>query len=111
MLSSFLKICQYTIYGALILSGVGLLTSAYGSGTEHEFIRRVGMSLFWTGGAFFLLAKGVAILFPIYLTVRVCGFRAIKEQRFSMACWILGGAAMIFYGFVVLCLAWKRYFL
>jgi hypothetical protein len=110
MRSSFIKICQYAIYGAAILSGVGLLTAAYGSGTEHESISRVGMSLFWSGIAFFLLAKGAAILFPIYLTLRVCGFRTPKEQRFSMSCWILGGAAMIFYGFVVLCLAWKRYF-
>jgi hypothetical protein len=110
MLSSCIKICQYTIYGAAILSGIGLLTSAFGSGTEHESISRVGMSLFWTGGAFFLLAKGAGILFPVYSTVRVCGFRAIKEQRFSLACWILGGAAMVFYGFAVLYLAWKRYF-
>src|SRR5580698_7254204 len=110
MLSSFIKICQYWIYRAAILSGVGLLISAYGSGTEQEAIRRVGMSLFWTGGAFFLLAKGAGILLPICLTVRVCGFRAFKEQRFSMVGWILGGAVMIFYGFAVLYLAWKRYF-
>jgi hypothetical protein len=109
--SSFAKYCQFTIFGGLILGGIGLLISAYGSGTEHELVRRVGMSLFWSGGAIFLLAKGAGVLFPIYLTMRVCGFRVPKEQRFSMALWILGGAAMIFYGFVVLCLAWKRYFL
>jgi len=78
MLSSVTKICQYAIHGAAILSGVGLLTAAYGSGTEHEFIRRVGMSLFWSGLAVFLLAKGTAILSAIYLSVRVCGFRVPK---------------------------------
>ena len=111
MLSSFIKICQYAIYSAAILSGVGLLTAAYGSGTEHEFVRRVGMSLFWSGLAVFLLAKGAAILAAIYLSARVCGFQVPKEQRFSIGGWTLGGIAMIFYGFLVLGLAWERYFI
>jgi hypothetical protein len=111
MLSSFAKLCQYVIYGAAVLGGFGLLTAAYGSETEHEFVRGVGMSLFWSGLAFFLLAKGSSILSLIYLVRHGRDFRAIKEQRLSMSCWILGGTAMVFYGFLVLCLAWERYFL
>lgn len=110
MLSSFIKICQYAIYGSAILSGVGLLTAAYGEGTEHELVRQVGMSPFWSGIAFFLLAKGAGILVPTCLTVQACGFHVPKEKRFSIGLWIFGGIAMMFYGFLVLCLAWEKYF-